>query len=698
MANIQPYIDQILNAVYGEEVRSSIVNALEKVNDDNNSYQDIKNQIVASKDDVNEAVAEFDAKVASAQDATTALINATSNGNTAKSALDSAITSANTARTNLVSATTSANNAESTLKSATSTAQTATASANDVKKNLDSSISSANSAKSALDTAISNANTAKSNLDTSTSTGNTAKNNLDTAISNATKTRSDLNAVISSAQSAQSSLSGVIAQASTAQTNLQNATNSATNVFNQLTAENVSAKANLDALRSEDFNAQEILSGVTDIRAYLGMIETEDVLGITMDYKNKTCTRIAGAKNLTAGADFDKFSMYGGRKRCNVSDGGTINAYYGDEGYTEDGSNGQVMVYQPKFYYLVCPLEYDRQETGYGYHLRKANYYVSETQRAGFKLHPAFYDKNGNEVDYILMSAYEGCIYDTSANAYLKNDEQVMDASKDKFSSIAGARPATGVSQNLTRPNIEQMAKNRGEGWHSFGIKTASMEQLLMIVEMGMMNLQTAIGQGVVNLPWTTGSDTTSSYAGVTGSTASLGNGTGRATETTTYEGGVATNNTADGKTSICYRGVENFWGNIWKFAYGVNIWGNGKMAGGMPYICSDFNYAEGKNTDNYEGAGFTVTPKEGYISAMGYSTKYDWLFIASECLGNSSLPVGDYTWITQNLNGYRITRLGGLWTYGSSAGGFSWNLANGVGNRDRAVGGRLVYVPTVTV
>lgn len=698
MANIKPYTDEIANAVYGEEVRSSIINALNKVNDDNNSYQDIKNQIVASKDDVNEAVAEFDAKVASAQDATTALINATSNGNTAKSALDSAITSANTARTNLVSATTSANNAESTLKSATSTAQTATASANDVKKNLDTAISSANSAKSALDTAISNANTAKSNLDTSTSTGNTAKNNLDTAISNATKTRSDLNAVISSAQSAQSSLSGVIAQASTAQTNLQNATNSATNVFNQLTAENVSAKANLDALRSEDFNAQEILSGVTDIRAYLGMIETEDVLGITMDYKNKTCTRIAGAKNLTAGADFDKFSMYGGRKRCNVSDGGTINAYYGDEGYTEDGSNGQVMVYQPKFYYLVCPLEYDRQETGYGYHLRKANYYVSETQRAGFKLHPAFYDKNGNEVDYILMSAYEGCIYDTSANAYLKNDEQVMDASKDKFSSIAGARPATGVSQNLTRPNIEQMAKNRGEGWHSFGIKTASMEQLLMIVEMGMMNLQTAIGQGVVNLPWTTGSDTTSSYAGVTGSTASLGNGTGRATETTTYEGGVATNNTADGKTSICYRGVENFWGNIWKFAYGVNIWGNGKMAGGMPYICSDFNYAEEKNTDNYEGAGFTVTPKEGYISAMGYSTKYDWLFIASECLGNSSLPVGDYTWLTQNLNGYRIALLGGDWYDGSNAGGFYWSLAYGVGARYRSIGGRLVYVPTVTV
>lgn len=697
MANIKPYTDEIANAVYGEEVRSSIINALNKVNDDNNSYQDIKNQIVASKDDVNEAVAEFDAKVASAQDATTALIDATSKGNTAKSALDNAITSANTARTNLVSATSSANNTESTLKSATSTAQTATASANDVKKNLDSSISSANSAKSALDTAISNAKTAKSNLDTSTSTGNTAKNNLDTAISNATKTRSDLNAVISSAQSAQSSLSGVIAQASTAQTNLQNATNSATNVFNQLTAENVSAKANLDALRSEDFNAQEILSGVTDIRAYLGMIETEDVLGITIDYKNKTCTRIAGAKNLTAGADFDKFSMYGGRKRCNVSDGGTINAYYGDEGYTEDGSNGQVMVYQPKFYYLVCPLEYDRQETGYGYHLRKANYYVSETQRAGFKLHPAFYDKNGNEVDYILMSAYEGCIYDTSANAYLKNDEQVMDASKDKFSSIAGARPASGVSQNLTRPNIEQMAKNRGEGWHSFGIKTASMEQLLMIVEMGMMNLQTAIGQGVVNLPWTTGSDTTSSYAGATGSTASLGNGTGRATETTTYEGGVATKNTADGKTSICYRGVENFWGNIWKFAYGINFYCEvGKPF--LGYVCKDFNYAESKRTDNYENIGFALPSENGYVSAMGYSTNYDWLFLPSEVKGNSSLPVGDYYYQNNTWDGYRIAQLGGAWNSGSSAGGFYWRLYSSVGYRNRAVGGRLVYVPTVTV
>lgn len=356
---------------------------------------------------------------------------------------------------------------------------------------------------------------------------------------------------------------------------------------------------------------------------------------------------------------------------------------------------GQVMVYQPKFYYLVCPVEYDPIDTGIGYHLRKANYYVSEKPRAGFRLHPAFYDASGNEIDYFLTSAYEGSIYDASASAYLLNDEQVMNTGEDKFSSIAGARPASGSSQNLTRPNIEAMAQNRGTNWHGDLIKQVSAEQMLMIIEMGMMNLQTAIAQGVVSLHWTTGSDTTSSYAAATGSTASLGNGTGRAEKTTTYEGGVAKEYTVDGKTSVCWRGKENFWGNIWKFVHGINIWGNGKMGGGQPYICSDFSFAESKNSGNYEPAGFTVTNANGYISAMGYSTACDWLFIASECLGNSSLPVGDYTYITVNLNGYRIALLGGYWDHGGDAGGFCWTLDNGVGVRGRGIGGRLVYIPT---
>lgn len=692
MADIKQYTDQIAQAVYGEEVRSSIINALNKVNDDNNSYQDIKNEIVQAKDDVDEQVANFDAKVASAQSVTTALENATATANTAKSQLTSATSTANTAKTNLTNATSTANTAKSNLETATSNANTAKTNAETAKTNLDASIATANTAKSNLETAIGNANTAKSNLDTSTKTGQTAKTNLETAISNATTAKSQLETVISNADSIKSDLSSVIVSANTAKSNLDSSVATANGVYQSLQNENASASSNLEELRSENFNSQEILAGVADLRAYLGLTD-DDILGLQVDYKNKTFTRIAGAVNLTAGADFDKFKMYGGRKRCNVSDDGTITAYYGDDNYAEDGSNGQVMVYQPKFYYLVCPVVYDPIDTGIGYHLRKANYYVSEKARAGFRLHPAFYDANGNELDYILIGAYEGSIYDTSESAYLLLDEQVMTVGEDKFCSIAGVKPASGLTQNLTRPNIETMAQNRGSNWHLENSKIASMEQLLCMIEMGTMNFQTAIGQGVVSI-----SDNSSyNCASLTGSTASLGNGTGRATETINEKGGVQTTETADGKTSVSYRGVENDWGNIWKFIIDPNIWGNGAMGGGEPFYCDDFNFAENKKTDNYKGAGFTVTNAGGYISAMGYSTACDWLFMASECLGNSSLPVGDYHWVTQNLNGYRLARLGGSWHGGGHAGGFYWGLNGGVGDRYRTIGGRLVYVPTAT-
>lgn len=694
MANIQPYIDQILNAVYGEEVRSSIVNALEKVNDDNNSYADLKKEVIAAKDAVDKDVDAVQQKLNAASTALTNLQNATSAANTAKTNLRDATSTANTAKANLTNATSTANTAKSNVEAATNAAKTAISNANAAKTNLEKVITSATTTQSNLQGVIDNANQIKGQLDSSNATAVTSKKNLDSAISDASVAKSQLQEVINSASSVKTSLSNVISAANTAKSNLDASVATANNVLQSLSAENASAASNIDELKSENFNSQEILSGVADIRAYLG-ITADDIVGVQVDYKNKTFKRLAGAANLSKGSDFDKFTMFGGRKRCNVADDGSIVAWYGDADYKEDGSMGQVMVYQPKFYYLVCPVEYDPIDTGIGYHLRKANYYVSEKPRAGFRLHPAFYDASGNEIDYFLTSAYEGSIYDASASAYLLNDEQVMNTGEDKFSSIAGARPASGSSQNLTRPNIEAMAQNRGTNWHGDLIKQVSAEQMLMIIEMGMMNLQTAIAQGVVSLPWTTGSDTTSSYAAATGSTASLGNGTGRAEKTTTYEGGVAKEYTVDGKTSVCWRGKENFWGNIWKFVYGINIWGNGKMGGGQPYICSDFSFAESKNSGNYEPAGFTVTNANGYISAMGYSTACDWLFIASECLGNSSLPVGDYTYITVNLNGYRIARLGGYWNGGGDAGGFYWYLGNGVGYRYRHVGGRLVYIPT---
>ena len=687
MANIQPYIDQILNAVYGEEVRSSIVNALEKVNDDNNSYADLKKEVIAAKDAVDKDVDEVQQKLNAASTALTNLQNATSAANTAKNNLQNATSTADTAKANLTDATSTANTAKSNVEAATNAAKTAISNADAAKTNLEKVITSATITQSNLQGVIDNANQIKGQLDSSNATAVTSKKNLDSAISDASVAKSQLQEVINSASLVKTSLSNVISTANTAKSNLDASVATANNVLQSLSAENASAASNIDELKSENFNSQEILSGVADIRAYLG-ITADDIVGIQVDYKNKTFKRLAGAANLTKGSDFDKFTMFGGRKRCNVADDGSIVAWYGDADYKEDGSMGQVMVYQPKFYYLVCPVEYDPIDTGIGYHLRKANYYVSEKPRAGFRLHPAFYDASGNELEFILDSAFEGSIYDASTSAYLLNDEQVMTVGEDKFSSIAGTKPASGLTQNLTRPNIEIMAQNRGANWHGDFIKPTSARQLLMIIEGGIMNTQTAYGQGVVSIP-DNGSYNCSS---ITGSTSELGNTSGRASKTINTKGDASTTETVDGKTAVSWRGTENPWGNIWKFVYGINFYCTvDKPFEG--YVCTDLNFAESKNSGNYENIGFTLPSANGYISAIGYSTKYDWLFLPSEVTGNSSLPVGDYYYQNNTWNGYRIARLGGVWDSGGNAGGFCWALYNGVGGRVRSIGGQSTTI-----
>lgn len=459
---------------------------------------------------------------------------------------------------------------------------------------------------------------------------------------------------------------------------------------NKADSSSVYSKVETDNLLGEKADKAD----VDDVKAYIGYTDS-DILGLQVDFENKTFKRLAGAVNLSQGADFNKFEMYGGRRRCNVSDDGTITAYYGDESYTEDGSNGQVMVYQPAFYYKVVPLKLEKNsDSGIGYHLRKANYYVSSKPKTGFKLHPAFYDENGNEVGYILYSAYEGSMYDVSANAYVNDgvDTDTAIETGDLLCSVAGKKPISGLKKVLTKANLELMAQNRSTNWHLETIKAISANQLLMIIELGTMNTQTAIGQGIVSIT----DNTSYNCSSLTGSTASLGNDTGQATETVNEIGGTETTYNVNGKVSVSYRGVENPWGNIWKHVQGINIWGDGTMCGGQPYIAEGFTYNERKNTDPYHPVGFTLAKANGYVNAMGYGLEeYDWLFMPSEVGGSSALPVGDYLYVIPNLNLYRIARLGGGWNARSNGGGFYWACSDGANGRGQNAGGRLVYIPT---
>jgi hypothetical protein len=85
---------------------------------------------------------------------------------------------------------------------------------------------------------------------------------------------------------------------------------------------------------------------------------------------------------------------------------------------------------------------------------------------------------------------------------------------------------------------------------------------------------------------------------------------------------------------------------------------------------------------------------KNGYVSAFCYSEDFDWLFIAGEVNGSSSLPVGDYFY-QSGSTGWRVAKLGARWNSGSHAGAFCWFLYHASSNRSRDVGGRLVYVPS---
>lgn len=441
---------------------------------------------------------------------------------------------------------------------------------------------------------------------------------------------------------------------------------------------------------------QELEAEIADLKAFVGYTDG-DIYGVEVDFKNKKFTRLAGAVNRTPGEGFDNILCFGGRKRCNLTNDGRVAAYYGEAGFSTTGkltqavdrnpagtenpdaslqfASGtivQVMVEQPKFYYKVVPLEIEKKKKG-GI-TRKVRYYVSDTPKAGFKLHPAFIE-NGNENEKIYLAAFEGSLYDSSASAYILDDSQVADFAADLLCSIANAKPLSGLTQNATRANVRKLAEKRGSGWEQAYIATASASQMLMLIEYASFNMQSAIGQGAVSKT----DDGSSNMAEATGVTINLGNASGTASN-------------ANGVQFVSYRGEENFWGNIWGWIDGINEYMDATTHEGTIYI-ADHSFADDTGTGAYEDAGIIAVYGNGYVSAFCYSEKYDWLFIPGELLGNTALPVGDYCW--NGNTGWRVAILGAYWHHGLPAGAFSWTLHNASSDRYRHIGGRLVYVPS---
>ena len=453
-------------------------------------------------------------------------------------------------------------------------------------------------------------------------------------------------------------------------------------------AENVNLEVNPGAVATIG-DIQALEQEIADLRAFIGYTEP-DIYGVEVDFKNRRFTRLAGAVGLNPGADFDSVNAFGGRKRCILTNEGVVLAYYGDAAYTETGAllravtigettypvgtKVQVMVEQPRFYYKVVPLELEPISGGDGHHMRKARYYVSDQPRSGFKLHPLF-KYNTAENEKVYLSAFEGCLWDKSANTYLLNDEQVADFAADMLSSIGNAKPVSGLTQNLTRANARALAHNRGTGWEIQTAASASASQMLMLVEYASFNMQEKIGVGVTSKV----DDGATSMTEITGATTNLGNASGAVMNANNFN-------------VVTYRGEENLWGNIWTFVDGMNI--NAK--GIHKLYVADHAFADSVLDGAYKDTGITLAKANGYVSAFGYNEAFDWLFVTSEVLGNSSLPVGDYFWQNHTYNAVMIALLGADWYDGAYAGAFYWNVHDAPSYRYRTVGARPVYFPKV--
>ena len=428
-------------------------------------------------------------------------------------------------------------------------------------------------------------------------------------------------------------------------------------------------------------------------------------------------------------------------RRCVLSDAGEVQYYLNatdstlkEDGTASDltGTDGQVMVQIPKFYYK------------YSWLANVHTWDISQFELAGFKVHPAFV-KNGAEVDFRYVGAYEGVLYDNSTSVYTSDYNPVashsatfdvdtgaskgtitagsgtpyallqagdvivvtgtadndgtyiidsvtdtvitttavitgadgveattvisapaVDTANDILSSVSGKKAFSGI----TRANFRLIAAKRGTGWRQFDFYLASAIQLLYLVEYADFHSQSTIGLGLtdwVGATW----NTYNAYHPINNSGPSNGDGN-------------VTNNVSNGTgvvgSYMTYRGIENWFGHLWKFVDGFNVNDN------IPYFSNtDTNFAD-DTTTNYDVPGVTLHNTGGYAGAL---EQIDEGFLPADVTGTSSTKITDY--YAQD-SGWRIAEFGGHAMHSAQGGGFCWSLAYAAAFVDASFGARLSY------
>ena len=133
---------------------------------------------------------------------------------------------------------------------------------------------------------------------------------------------------------------------------------------------------------------------------------------------------------------------------------------------------------------------------------------------------------------------------------------------------------------------------------------------------------------------------------------------------TLTYDSN--TNYTTEGKCAINYRGMENPYGNIWRFIGDAKIITNNNM-----------QYLIYKDNHNINKTFASAIPNTSdWISYFGYDENATWAFIPAICKNaNSAVPIGDYTYVDNKTNEDKCCVIGGKGSAGEYAGPFYYGM-----------------------
>jgi hypothetical protein len=427
-------------------------------------------------------------------------------------------------------------------------------------------------------------------------------------------------------------------------------------------------------------------------------------------------------------------------RRCVLNANGTVNYYLHptnstlkEDGVTPavlDGTDGYVMVEVPKFWF--------RRDLASNVH----TWEIADGPKAGFDLHPAFV-KNGVEVDYRYISAYDACLWFTrsvtavadagggsitfttsathplyagdvvtisgttdynatytvtardsdttftavgtftssqtgTATGYvsgknLDNFSANIQTGVDKLASVSGRYPLVGV----TRGECRTLSANNGTGWHQLDFALWSAFQMLYLVEYGTLQSQSVLGAGNTNGSYL------SSDAVQTNSPHTIAGVSNTAFANASTDGSQPSAGARPGTAYMSYRGVENFFGNCWTWADGINV--NVTTAGNVHITNNVANFADDTAT-GYTLVTSSFPTASGFIRNLLNTTAY---FLSSTNAGGSSTTfVSDQHTASANLS--RVVAVGGAASSGAVAGVFCLLSANGSSNRSRLIGARL--------